>query len=107
MYTRLVECRIRPESMDDAINVLRNQVFPNLKNSQGFADGVGLISDTDTDVLLSITFWNTKQDAERYYREHYARNVDLIRPYLNGEPTTRTFNVDTSTMHRIAAGKAA
>jgi heme-degrading monooxygenase HmoA len=107
MYTRFVECRVKPESKDDAINVMRSQILPTLKNSPGFMDLVGLTSDTDTNVLVTISFWKTKQDAERYYRDHYPHNLNLIRTYLIGEPTLRTFNVDTSTMHHIAAGKAA
>ena len=37
----------------------------------------------------------------------YQKVNDLVRHLLEAEPMIRTFDVHTSTTHRIAAGKAA
>ena len=49
----------------------------------------------------------SKEDAERYHREQYNRIVETLKATLKKDPTVETFNVDTSTTHRIGAGKAA
>jgi hypothetical protein len=52
-------------------------------------------------------FWKTKENAEQYHRAEYQKVHETIRPLLESEPVIRTFNVHSSTIHKIAAGKAA
>ena len=66
-----------------------------------------LASDTDSNRVLALSFWNTKEDAERYQREQYPAIHVMVRQLLETEPVIRTFNVDSSTTHKIAASKAA
>jgi hypothetical protein len=56
---------------------------------------------------LEISFWNTQQDAERYHREQYPKVSEMLSPLLETAPVIRTYNVHTSTSHKIVAGKAA
>ena len=107
MFTRIVECHVKPEKRDEFNNKLRNEVLPILQKQPGFVDLIGLVSDTNPEKTVSASFWRSKEDAERYHREHFQRILDLLRPHLKRDPTVETFNVDTSTSHRIAAGKAA
>ena len=64
-------------------------------------------SDTEPNQISALSFWNTKEDAERYQREQYPAVHEIVRNLLESEPVIRTFDVDSSTMHRIAAVKAA
>jgi heme-degrading monooxygenase HmoA len=57
--------------------------------------------------VLALSFWRTKEDAERYQREHYAKVTEILSNLMECPPAVRTFNVQTSTPHKIAAGKAA
>ena len=107
MYTRIVECHVKPEKKDEFNNKLRNEVLPILSKQPGFVDLVGLLQETDPERQLAISFWNSKQDAERYHRENYNRITDMLRPYLKTDPKVETYNVDTFASRRIAAGKAA
>ena len=70
-------------------------------------DETVLASDTDPDRVLALSFWKTREDAERYNREQYPAVHEMVRHLLETEPAIRTFNVDTSTTHKIAATKAA
>jgi len=54
-----------------------------------------------------LSFWNSKEDAERYHREQYPKISEMLSGLLDAPPAIRTFNVDSSTTHRITAGKAA
>jgi hypothetical protein len=42
-----------------------------------------------------------------YQREQYQKIHDTVRHLLETEPEIRTFDVHTSTTHKIAASKAA
>jgi hypothetical protein len=50
-----------------------------------------------------ISFWNNKQDAERYQREQYSRIVDTIKPLLRRDPQVQTYTVAHSTAHSVSA----
>jgi hypothetical protein len=54
-----------------------------------------------------MSFWKAPEDAELYRREHYPRVEELLRPLVEITPKVNPFDVDTSTTHKIALGKAA
>lgn len=107
MFTRIVECQVKPEKRDEFEDRLRNEVLSVLQKQPGFVDLIALESEDETERQVAISFWNTKQDAERYHREHYPRIAEMLKPYLKRDPRVETFNVGHSTTHRISAGKAA
>ena len=61
----------------------------------------------DTNRVLALSFWKTREDAERYQREQYNSVRETLQPLLEAEPVVRTFDVHTSTGHKITAGKTA
>jgi quinol monooxygenase YgiN len=107
MFTRVVEVTTKPGKAQELTSIINDEVLPILKKQVGFVDETVLLSDTDPNRGLAISFWNTKEDAERYHREQYPAIHEMIRPLLDADPVVRTFNVDTSTTHKIAATKAA
>ena len=107
MFTRTVEVTTKSGKAKELSNTINDKVLPILKKQAGFVDETLLVSDTEPTRVLAISFWNTKGDAERYHREQYPAIHEMIRPLLDADPVVRTFNVDTSTTHKIAASKAA
>jgi len=107
MFTRTVEVTAKSGKAKELSNTINDKVLPILKKQTGFVDETLLVSDTEPDRVLAISFWNTKEDAERYQREEYPAIHMMIRQLLETEPVIRTFNVDSSTTHKIAASKAA
>ena len=107
MYTRTVEVTTESGKAQELTTLINDKVLPILKKQTGFVDETVLVSDTEPNRGLAISFWNTKQDAERYQKEQYPAIQEMIRPLLDAEPVVRTFNVDSSTTHKIAASKAA
>ena len=107
MFTRIVECNVKPGKKDEFSNKLRNEALPILQKQPGFVDLIELVSESDPEQIVSISFWRSKEDAERYHREGYNRVLEMLKPHLRQDPTVQTYTVDTSTTHRIAAGKAA
>jgi heme-degrading monooxygenase HmoA len=103
MFTRIVECHVKPERKQEFENKLRNEVLPILQKQPGFVDLIALEPEDGGERQLSISFWNTKQDAERYQREQYARITDTLKPFLKRDPQVQTYTVAHSTVHSVAA----
>ena len=107
MFTRVVEVNTQSGKASELTSIINDKVLPILKKQVGFVDETVLVSDTEPDRVLALSFWNTKEDADQYNREQYPAVHDMVRDLLEKEPAIRTFNVDTSTTHKIAATKAA
>src|SRR5690349_6901710 len=107
MFTRVVEVNTKSGKATELTTIINDKVLPILKIQVGFVDETVLASDTDPNRVLALSFWNTREDAERYNREQYPAVHEMVRHLLETEPNIRTFDVHTSTGHKIAAGKAA
>jgi heme-degrading monooxygenase HmoA len=107
MFTRVVEVNAKSGKAIELTTIINDKVLPILKKQVGFVDETVLASDTDPNRILALSFWNTREDAERYNREQYPAVHDMVRHLLETEPAIRTFNVNTSTTHKISASKAA
>ena len=79
-------------------------MLPILKKQRGFVDETVLVSDAEDTRVLALSFWNAKEDAEQYQREQYQKVHETVRHLLEVEPVIRTFDVHTSTSHKIAVG---
>jgi len=107
MFTRVVELRAKPGKTHELSSAASEKVLPILKKQQGFQDEIVLVSNTDANRVLALSFWNSREDAERYHREQFTRITEMIRNLCDGEPMVTTFDVNTSTVHHITSRKAA
>ena len=107
MFTRVVEITTKSGKAHELANTIQEKVLSILKKQAGFFDETVLTSDTEPNRVIGLSFWNTKEEAERYHREQYPKINEMLSPLLETSPVIRTFNVHTSTPHKIAAGKAA
>jgi len=103
MFTRVVEITTKPGKANDVANMIHEKVLPILRKQAGFVDEAVLMADKEPNRVLALSFWNTKEDAERYHREEYQKISDMLSPHVENAPTIRRFNVHTSTWHKIAA----
>ncbi len=106
MFARLVEAPAEPGKRSAIMAILANDLLPLLKKQPGFIDFVGLGSDIYPEQGVTLTFWATKQDAEQFWAspEFKAKILDRLAP-LQKAMTVRTFNVEVSTMHTMAAAR--
>jgi quinol monooxygenase YgiN len=107
MFTRTVEVTAKSGKGRELANTINDKVLPILKKQTGFVDETLLVSDAEPDRIVALSFWQNKEDAEEYQRGQYPAIHEMVRHLLDAEPVIRTFNVDSSTTHKIAAGKAA
>jgi heme-degrading monooxygenase HmoA len=107
MFTRVVEIATKPGKSQDVANTITEKILPFLRQQPGFLDEVVLTSDMESNRVLAISFWKTKEDAERYDREQFPKVNEILSNLIETSPVIRTFHVHTSTPHKIAADKAA
>ena len=107
MFTRVVEMTSKSGKSQELANTINDRAVPILKRQRGFVDEIVLVSSGDPNRVLALSFWNKIEDAEEYQREQYQNIHDTVRHLLEAEPEVQTFDVHTSTTHKIAASKAA
>jgi len=107
MFTRVVELVSKQGKARELSSTINDKIVPILKKQAGFVDEIVLVSDADSNRVLALSFWKTSEDAERYQREQYNSVRATLQSLLEAEPVVRTFEVHTSTGHKITAGKAA
>jgi quinol monooxygenase YgiN len=105
MFTRVVEIKTKPGKAREVCNTVHDKILSTLKAQSGFIDEMVLVSDTEG--ILALSIWKTREDADRYSREHYAEVSELINHLVHGAPKVHTFDIETSTFHKIAKGKPA
>jgi heme-degrading monooxygenase HmoA len=105
MFVRVVEVKTKPGKAKEVCSVLHEKVLSTLKAQTGFVDEIVLVSDGEG--ILAQSFWKTKEDAERYTHEDYAKVSELIQHLVHSKPKVHAFDVETSTCHKITKGKAA
>src|SRR5262249_35693205 len=104
MYTRVVEITTKSGKSKELSDTLNEKVVPILKKQRGFVDETVLVSDTDPTRVLGLSFWNSKEDAERYHQNEYPKIREMLSHLLEADPAIRTFEVHTSTTPPIATG---
>ena len=107
MFTRVVEMTGKAGKSHEITNAINEKILPILRQQPGFLDETVLTSDTESNHVIGISFWKTKEDAERYSRDQYPKVNEILANFVETTPMVRTFNVHTSTPHKIAAEKAA
>ncbi len=107
MFTRVVEMTSKSGKSQELGNTINEKAVPILKKQRGFVDEIVLVSPGEPDRVLALSFWNRKEDAEEYQHEQYQKVHDSVRHLLETEPEIRTFDVHTSTAHKITAKQAA
>jgi len=107
MFTRIVEVSTKKGKSREVCGVIRDKILPILRNQTGFVDEITLVSDQNPERVVSLSFWNSREDAHRYQSQQFQTVTNLIRAHLETDPKVETYDLETSTVHKIAAGKAA
>jgi len=106
MFTRVVECTCKPGKAKELCQTVEDKVLPIMRKLQGFKDEIVLISQSDPNRVLAISFWNSRQDGERYQREQFPKVTETIRNWCTADTQVETYDVALSTSHQITTKAA-
>ena len=102
MYSHVIDLTARPGRAKDLVNAIRDQAIPQIiRGSEGFVDEIVLLSDTDPNHVSAVSFWRSKEDAERFYATGFDRVSALLQPFLSAKPERQEFVVGASTNSHI------
>ena len=65
MFTRVVELITKQGKSKELSNTITEKVLPILKKQKGFVDETLLVSDAPDNRILALSFWSTREAAER------------------------------------------
>src|SRR5512142_2861129 len=88
MYARITTIQMSPYRLDEAINVVREQVIPATQQQEGFK-GYLMLTDRGSGKNIVITLWEEEADREctgpnsSYYRDAMGQVV----PFLTAAPS--------------------
>ncbi len=107
MFARVIEIKTKPGKAVELCHSIHDKILSLLKAQPGFVDEIVLISETEEDKVLAVSFWNTRAEEERYAQEHYKQVNEVIQQHISVKPAVHKYLVDSSTAHKIAkaAGK--
>jgi heme-degrading monooxygenase HmoA len=102
MFARNVRMQLKPNSTTQFTQTLEKEVLPLLRKQEGFQDEVAFIVPGGTEAV-SISFWQSKENAEAYSRSTYPEVLRTLSKVVDGTPQLQTYEVSNSTFHKIAA----
>jgi len=106
VYSRMVEVNLKTDKLNEVRNTLNNEVLPSIKKQPGFVDVIEAI-DPASGHFFCQTLWKDKESLERYANDIFPTFAPKLEKFLTAEPKMYTLQVETSTAHAIAKGKAA
>ena len=105
MISRIVDCNVRPDKLNEFRSDLNSKFVPRIKSQQGFVDIIESL-DPNTGHFVCNTFWKSSDDVKRYDSGLFQEVAGSLAPYLSGEPQVSTLQVENSTPHKISSGRA-
>jgi len=100
MFARKVAVRLKPNSLSEFTDLLLSEILPWLQKQPGFLDLI-ILAETDTREVATISFWDHQGNAEVYNASGYPRVVKVLEQLLDGKPYVKTFDVVSSTLHKV------
>ena len=89
MYARLFSAQVKSDKLDELIKVWRDMDTPEMKSEKGYR-GAYLLTDRKTGKAISMTLWDSEQDAIANEQNDYIRKqVEKYYKDLLAGPLTR------------------
>ena len=89
MYSRVINCQLKPDTFDQAISIWRQSIAPSLEHMPGFKGGY-MTGDRHTGKGMVMTLWETQanataMDSSGQYQQSISLFSDLFAVPPNRE----------------------
>lgn len=91
MYARVTNTQVVVDKIDEAVSIWKDKLAPRLKQAKGF-QGVYVMGDRATGKGMSITLWETREDADATLAMQ-PQSLALFEGLLSGPPSVDTYEV--------------
>jgi heme-degrading monooxygenase HmoA len=99
MFARNVTFQIKPNQGSAFASKFQKEVLPMLRKAPGFRDEITLLRNSNETV--GITLWENREQLDAYTNNVDAQILKLLEPMTSGTPDVRTYEVSSSTAHKI------
>jgi heme-degrading monooxygenase HmoA len=107
MFAQIVDFVSRPGKTRVLKETIESRLFPILRVQPGFVDEIVLESDVESNRVVTLSFWRTREQAEHYNQETYPSVTAVLVGSLEADPVVRTFSVASSTTCNLALSSTA
>jgi hypothetical protein len=105
MFARSVSIRLKTNRVAEFTRLIENEAVPVLRKQLGFQDALAFVVPGGGEAV-AITLWDEREHADTYGRNAYPEVLKALGTVIEGTPQVRTFEVCSSTFHKIAAPAA-
>ena len=102
MFVRNVTMKLKANTAQEFGRLVENDILPLLRKQPGFRDEISFVAPERSEAL-AISFWETKENCETFNNTGYPEVLKLVSKYIDGTPKVETFELFTSTLHKLAA----
>jgi quinol monooxygenase YgiN len=106
MFAHVLDCQARIGRCERIESKLTACVLPILQKQRGFVDFLTLSDTTDSERLVCVSFWSSREAAEEYHQQHYQEIITILESVLDSPPALQGFTVKASTGYRIEVDRA-
>jgi hypothetical protein len=106
MLARLVSAVLKLNSVEGFARTIKDDVISRLRNHKGFKDEIAFGASHGTEAV-AISLRDQKKNAAALYRTTDPQVLEFLAKVVEGTPEVKTYEVTTSSYHKIAARGAA
>ena len=103
MVSRVINCAIQPDKIDDFRNALNDEFLPRIQAQPGFLENIESCDPVSGDYCC-ITLWQSPTDVSNYDEGLFKEIAARLVPMMQGSPTVKTLPVENSSTHNLRAG---
>lgn len=101
MFARSVSMRLKTNRLAEFTRLIESAAVPVLRKQAGFQDALTFVAPGGGEVIV-ISLWDEKEHADAYGCKAYSEVLKALGTVVEGAPQVRTFEVCSSTFHKIA-----
>lgn len=105
MFSRIVTMHLKPNNVVQLTKTVEEHVLPLLRKQEGFKDAIFFVSPDGRDAT-AISLWDRKENADAYSAKAYPQVLQTIASLYDASPQVKTYDVFSSTFHKIVATAA-
>ena len=95
MFVRLTYLNFLPGKMEEAKRIYNSELVPIVKKQKGNLDCRMLEPLEKTDDYISMTVWDSKEDADAYHSSGvYKQMVDRVRDLFSKAPVLKVYSTE-------------
>ena len=101
MFTRTIEVNLKHDTKPAFFKKLKAEVLPILKKTPGFFDIVVLENETEQNKIFTVSFWETKKNAEYYEKEWYPKVKAIIETFFVTPPVVKYYTLEETFSEKL------